>query len=117
MVGAPGKPVGVKGLEAADGSLNPTAFLARATNVYVTPLVSPVTETGEKAAEAVIPPGLETTSKDWMEAPPLLGMLMDTDAAPLNVDTPNMVGLSGTVGNASNAPGSQPSPSERAFPV
>jgi hypothetical protein len=47
-------------LDAADGELFPTTFVAYTVNVYVVLPFKPETEIGDVALEAVIPPGLET---------------------------------------------------------
>ena len=60
MVGAPGVVAGTTELLVAEETLVPSAFVAVTVKVYVTPLVSPVTTSGEDPPVAVCPP-LEVT--------------------------------------------------------
>jgi hypothetical protein len=61
IVGASGTVAGTIELLELEALLVPTAFVAVTVNVYVTPLVSPVTVNGEEPPVAVNPPGLEVT--------------------------------------------------------
>ena len=71
IVGASGTVAGVAELLEADALPVPTAFVAVTVKVYVTPLVSPVTTSGEDPPVAVCPP-LEVTVYEVIAEPPLL---------------------------------------------
>ena len=59
-VGGPGTiAIGTTLLEAAEAGPVPAALVAFTVNVYVVPLVRPVTTSGLPGPEAVTPPGLE----------------------------------------------------------
>ncbi|MNU98234.1 hypothetical protein D3C71_883390 [compost metagenome] len=62
---------GITLLDAADASPVPAALLAVMVKVYATPLVKPVTVTGEPAPVAVTPPGLAVTVYTVMALPPV----------------------------------------------
>jgi hypothetical protein len=57
-------------MEAAEGTLVPTAFVAVIVNVYGVPYVSPVTIIGLVAFVAVRPPGLDVTVYPVIALPP-----------------------------------------------
>jgi hypothetical protein len=61
FVGADGILKGVTALLALDGTLVPALFVAVTVNMYVTPLVNPVTVIGEVVPVALNPPILEVT--------------------------------------------------------
>jgi hypothetical protein len=61
MVGAPATVAGITLLDAADGALTPTAFVAVTVNVYAVPFVNPLTTIGLAAPVAVMPAGLDVT--------------------------------------------------------
>jgi hypothetical protein len=72
IIGASGTVAGVTELLDADALPVPAPFVAVTVNVYVTPLVSPVTTIGEEPPVAVIPPGEEVTVYEVIAEPPLL---------------------------------------------
>ena len=103
-VGAPGTVTGVTTLDAAEPVLAPTAFVAVTVNVYMSPLVKPVTTIGLPAPDTVCPPlpgvvvSVAVTVYPVMTEPPsLAGGMNATDTCPLPdlADTP--VGAPGTV--------------------
>lgn len=61
FVQGPGNVSGVTALDGTDAGELPALFVATTVKVYSVPLVKPFTTTGEEAAVAVIPPGLEVT--------------------------------------------------------
>jgi hypothetical protein len=61
LVGAPGAPDGTTELLVEDATLVPTPLVAVTVNVYVVPLVNPVTVIGDEPPVAVCPPTLEVT--------------------------------------------------------
>jgi len=62
--------IGVTALEGDDGWLEPLAVNATTVNVYVTPLVSPLTVIGLALPLAVIPPGFDVTVYESTGLPP-----------------------------------------------
>jgi hypothetical protein len=64
-VGAPGTdappPLGVTGLDSADGGPVPAAFVAVTANVYAVPFDNPETTIGLAVPDPVAPPGDATT--------------------------------------------------------
>jgi hypothetical protein len=108
MVGAPGTPTGVTEAERADEALLPTALTATTPNVYVVPLVRPVTVMLIAVAGAwtvrtgvVALPTNTCTSNRVIGDPPLLagGDQFTTAAALPPVGVP-MTGAPGTVAGA-----------------
>jgi hypothetical protein len=101
MVGAPGTvadDIGVTPFDAEEAAPVPTLLVAVTVNVYVVPLVNPVTVIGLDEPVPVIPPGLDVTVYDVMVAPPLLtGAVNATEALASPAVAVPMVGAPGTV--------------------
>ena len=72
IVGASGTVAGVKLLEALEGGLVPTLFVAVTVNVYAVPLVRPDTSMGLPAPVLVTPPGFEVTVQLVIWPPPFV---------------------------------------------
>ena len=72
IVGAPGTVAGTIELLGLEAMLVPTLLVAVTVNVYVVPLVNPVTVIGEELPDALNEPTLEVTVYEVIAAPPLL---------------------------------------------
>jgi len=92
---------GMTGAERAEAAPTPVALRAATSNVYVVPLVSPVTDIGLADAETVLSrvvPANTRTSYPVIAEPPLLaGAVQVTVAEPLPAVTAPSVGAPGTV--------------------
>jgi hypothetical protein len=71
LVGAPGTVLGITEAEELEATELPALVVATTVNVYVVPLVKPVTTIGELEPEAVILSGEEVTVYPVMALPPL----------------------------------------------
>jgi hypothetical protein len=71
MIGAPGTVTGVMLLDADEALPVPALLVAVTVNVYVAPLVKPVTVMGLDEPEPVKAPGLEVTVYPVIALPPL----------------------------------------------
>jgi hypothetical protein len=87
---------GVTELDEDEGGPNPAAFWARTTNVYATPLVSPVTEAEAVLALAVTPPGLDVTTYAVIALPLLEALFQLTAACAFPADAVTPVGAPGS---------------------
>ena len=88
---------GVAAMDAADGAPVPAALVAVTVNVYVVPLMRPVTVTGEAPPVAVTPPGLAVTVYPVIALPPVkAGGVNATVACAFSAFAVPMVGVPGT---------------------
>ena len=98
MTGASGVVAGVTELLVTEAELVPMALVAVTVKVYETPLVRPVTMTGEEALETTCRPSFEVTVYEAMADPPLLPSSEKVTVAwPLEAMMEVMVGASGAV--------------------
>src|SRR5436190_14004194 len=100
-VGDEGVVYGVTDGEEPEGAPVPTEFVARTTNVYAVPLLSPliVALVVEPSTSVDAPPGLATTLYLVIDLPPLLaGAAQVTTAERSPALAPTPVGLPGAVG-------------------
>ena len=97
IVGASGTVAGAIELDALDGVLVPSAFVAVTVNVYAWPFVSPVTVSGEPLPVAVSPPTFEVTVYDVVVEPSLKPGVNVIVAEPLPRTAVTLVGASGTL--------------------
>jgi hypothetical protein len=98
IVGAPGTDEGVTAFDAALCELLPMAFVATTVNVYVVPLVSPVTVIGLAEPLIVILPGFEVTMYPVIGDPPVIdGGVNVTIACAFPFAAVPIVGAPGTV--------------------
>lgn len=96
MVGALGTVAGVTELLDTDAVLVPLALVAVTVNVYVVPLVRPVTIIGDPVPLAVIPPGLDVTVYVVIGPPPVFaGGVNVIVTCPLPLVATTFVGASG----------------------
>src|SRR5690349_5492568 len=101
--GAPGSPVGVTRVDAADGGLVPAAFVAVIVKVNAVPLARPATVTGLAGGVPVnvwvtaVPPaaGVAVTVTPVIGEPPSAPRVKATLAVPLPAVTPVIVGAEG----------------------
>lgn len=96
LAGAPGTPVTVTALEGADSGPFPKEFVAVTVNAYDTPLVSPVTVTGDPALERQQPYGGQLMVYPVIALPLALGAVQLTVAWPSPGVLVTLIGASGT---------------------
>src|SRR5438132_1338420 len=103
-VGAPGTVAGAFGvtlLDASEGALLPTAFVAMSVEERRVGLLRPVSVADVPATVALAPAGLEVTVYEVMALPPsLAGAVQETDAEALPAVAETAVGAPGTVAGA-----------------
>ena len=109
MTGASGVVAGVTELLVTEAELVPMALVALTVKVYETPLVRPVTMTGEEALETTCRPSFEVTVYEAMADPPLLPSSEKVTVAwPLEAMMEVMVGASGTLAGVTELLGREP---------
>ena len=92
----PNIPAGVTLLLAALKALGPYEFSAQTAKVYAVPLVKPVTEIGDEAADAVTSPGVDLAIYSVIAEPPTsAGAVNGTDAAASPAEAVPIVGAPG----------------------
>jgi hypothetical protein len=118
LVGAPGTVAGVTALDGADAGPAPAAFAATTVNVYVVPLVSPVTvaEVTDPATVDDAPPGAAVTVYDVIALPPSVeGGVHDTMACVLPPVAVTPVGALGTLPGITALDGADAAPAPTLF--
>jgi hypothetical protein len=104
IVGRPGNGRGVTGLDDADATLLPSAFVATTLKVYVVPFVSPAKTTGPSLAAPMLMlklPGVELTVYEVIFDPPSSTGGVKVTVAPLSVPVATtFVGVIGGPGGA-----------------
>ena len=115
MMGAPGEPAGITELDGEDAGPSPVALVAVTVQVYVLPLVRPVTVMGElvPVIEPVVPPLVEvqTAVVAVMALPPLLvGAVYETAMAVLAPMALTRVGEPGTLAGTTADEGAEAEP-------
>jgi hypothetical protein len=112
--GTSGTAAGITAAEAGDVPPVPTSLVAVAVHVYVRPLVSPPTVTGDVAADPVpgAPPLLEVhdASYDVIALPPLSGAAIETEIRWSPRVTPGVAGADGTVAGTTGSDASDSGP-------